>query len=126
SDIYHTTSAIERAFLLATAYALALIFILVLLDLKNLLHTLIAISVLALGLPMLLAFMGYFDVSWNFANFFGLPILIGAGHEYGVFMVHRYKEAVADPRRVWLRRVPADRARRLGAFVSGTCFALGG
>jgi hypothetical protein len=123
SDIYHTTSAIERAFLQATAYALVLIFILVLLDLRNLIHTLIAISVLALGLPMLLAFMGYFDVSWNFANFFGLPILIGAGHEYGVFMVHRYKEAVANPRRVWLRRDPADRALLLCAFV--TCSSFG-
>ena len=50
-----------------------------------------------------LAIMGYFGVTWNFANFFGLPILIGAGHEYGVFMVHRYLEARRDPRRTWQR-----------------------
>jgi uncharacterized protein len=124
SDIYHTTAAIQRAFMLATGYALLLIFVLVLIDLKNIVHTLIAVSVLALGLPMLLAFMGYFDVSWNFANFFGLPILIGAGHEYGVFMVHRYKEAVADPRRVWLRRDPADRALFLCAFVTSSSFGF--
>jgi predicted RND superfamily exporter protein len=124
SDIYHTTAAIERAFLLATAYALGLIFILVLIDLRNVVHTLVAVSVLALGLPMLLAFMGYFDVTWNFANFFGLPILIGAGHEYGVFMVHRYKEAVSDPRRVWLRRDPADRALFLCAFVTTSSFGF--
>jgi hypothetical protein len=124
SDIYHTTSAIERAFLLATGYSLILIFVLVLIDLRNVLHTLIAVSVLAVGLPMLLAFMGLFDVSWNFANFFGLPILIGAGHEYGVFMVHRYKEAVHDPRRVWLRRDPADRALLLCAFVTSSSFGF--
>ncbi|HEY8750923.1 MAG TPA: MMPL family transporter, partial [Tepidisphaeraceae bacterium] len=124
SDIFHTTSAIEKAFLQATAYALLLIFILVLIDLRNILHTLIAVSVLALGLPMLLAFMGLFDVSWNFANFFGLPILIGAGHEYGVFLVHRYKEAVADPKRVWLRRDPADRALLLCAFVTSSSFGF--
>ena len=51
-------------------------------------------AVLAFGLPMLVALMGLFSVPWNFANFFGLPILIGAGHEYGVFLVHRYRESV--------------------------------
>ena len=52
---------------------------------------------------------GRLHASWNFANFFGLPILIGAGHEYGVFMMHRYREVLHDPRRVWRRWDPADR-----------------
>ena len=124
SNIYHTTGAIEKAFMEATAYALCLIVILVFIDLRNIGHTLIAVSVLALGLPMLLAFMGLFHVSWNFANFFGLPILIGAGHEYGVFMMHRYKEAVHNPRRVWLRRDPSDRALFLCAFVTSSSFGF--
>jgi hypothetical protein len=123
SDVYHTTGAIRKAFIQATAYALCLIVILVFIDLRNVGHTLIAISVLALGLPMLLALMGLFNVSWNFANFFGLPILIGAGHEYGVFMMHRYKEAVHNPRRVWRRWDPSDRALLLCAFV--TCSSFG-
>jgi len=123
SDIYHSTASIELAFYQATAYALALIFILVFLDLRNLSQTLIAVSVLGLGLPTLVAIMGLLHVSWNFANFFGLPILIGAGHEYGVFMVHRYREAIHDPRRVWRRWDPADRALLLCAFV--TCSSFG-
>jgi len=123
-DIYHSTAAIERAFYQATAYSLVLIFVLVLIDLRSLPHTLIAVSVLALGLPMLVALMGLFKVSWNFANFFALPILIGAGHEYGVFMMHRYKEAVHNPRRVWRRRDPADRALLLCAFVTCSSFAF--
>ena len=124
SDIFHTTSNIEDAFMQATAYALCLIFLLVFIDLRNLEHTLIAVSVLALGLPMLLALMGLFNVRWNFANFFGLPILIGAGHEYGVFMMHRYKEAIQDPRRVWRRWDPSDRALLLCAFVTSTSFGF--
>jgi hypothetical protein len=123
SDIYHSTRSIQRAFYQATAYALVLIFILVLIDLRNLAHTLIAVSVLALGLPMLVALMGWMGASWNFANFFGLPILIGAGHEYGVFLVHRYREALHDPRRVWRRWDPADRALLLCAYV--TCSSFG-
>jgi predicted RND superfamily exporter protein len=67
--------------------------------------------------------MGYFHVSWNFANFFALPILIGAGHEYGVFMVHRYNEAASDPRRCWEKWDVSDRALLLCAFV--TCASFG-
>lgn len=124
SNIYHSTAAIEHAFYLATGYALALIFILVLLDLRRLGQTLLAISVLAFGLPMLVALMGLFGISWNFANFFGLPILIGAGHEYGVFMVHRYREVLHNPRRVWRFWDVSDRALLLCAFVTSSSFGF--
>jgi predicted RND superfamily exporter protein len=124
ADIYHTTGAIQKAFIQATTYALCLIVILVFIDLRHVGHTMIAVSVLALGLPMLLAFMGVLHLSWNFANFFGLPILIGAGHEYGVFMMHRYKEAVHNPRRVWRRWDPSDRALLLCAFVTSSSFGF--
>src|SRR4030095_4435722 len=55
--------------------------------------------------------------------FFGLPILIGAGHEYGVFLVHRYREALRDRRRVWRRWDVADRGLLLCAYV--TCSSFG-
>jgi hypothetical protein len=105
-------------------YALSLIFILVLLDFRKLGPTLAAVSVLGLGLPMLLTAMGYFNITWNFANFFGLPILIGAGHEYGVFMVHRYLEAKNHPRRVWRRWDVSDRALLLCAYITSTSFGF--
>jgi predicted RND superfamily exporter protein len=68
--------------------------------------------------------MGFLHVKWNFANFFALPILIGAGHEYGVFMVHRYREAVHDPRRAWRGWDISDRALLLCAFVTSTSFGF--
>jgi hypothetical protein len=123
-DVYHTTVATHAAFYHATCYALALIFVLVLLDFRRLGPTLAAISVLGLGLPMLLILMGYLNITWNFANFFGLPILIGAGHEYGVFMVHRYLEARNHPRRVWTRWDVADRALLLCAYITSTSFGF--
>ena len=88
-----------------------------LIDLKNLRQTLLAISVLVMGLPMLIALMGLFHVDWNFANFFGLPILIGAGHEYGVFMVHRYNEAHSDCHRRWRAWDVSDKALLLCGYV---------
>jgi predicted RND superfamily exporter protein len=62
--------------------------------------------------------------SWNFANFFALPILIGAGHEYGVFMVHRYREVLHDPRRVWRAWDVADRALLLCGIVTSCSFGF--
>src|SRR5204862_724764 len=115
---------IEKSFYTATAYALALIFVLVLIDLRKLGQTLAAISVLAFGLPMLVSLTGLLGVDWNFANFFGLPILIGAGHEYGVFLVHRYRESVKNPRRVWRRRDVSDRALLLCAYITSSSFAF--
>ncbi|MGD0137520.1 MAG: MMPL family transporter [Tepidisphaeraceae bacterium] len=124
TDVYHTVDAVHRAFFQSTIYALVLIFALVLLDFRRLAPTLAAISVLAMGLPMLVALMGLFGASWNFANFFGLPILIGAGHEYGVFLVHRYLEAKNHPRRAWRRWDVSDRALLLCAYITSTSFGF--
>ncbi|HEX2972949.1 MAG TPA: MMPL family transporter, partial [Tepidisphaeraceae bacterium] len=123
-NIYHSTSAVEKSFYKATAYALALIFLLVLIDLRNIRQTVLALSVVAMGMPMLIALMGLFGISWNFANFFGLPILIGAAHEYGVFLVHRYREVLHNPRRVWHRWDASDRALLLCAFVTSSSFGF--
>jgi predicted RND superfamily exporter protein len=123
-NVYHSTSDIESSFYHATGYALGLIFVLVLIDLRNLSQTLLAISVLAMGLPMLVALMGLLHIDWNFANFFGLPILIGAGHEYGVFMVHRYNEACADPHRRWRAWDVSDKALLLCGYVTSVSFGF--
>jgi predicted RND superfamily exporter protein len=123
-NVWHSTSSIEHSFLRATAYALGLIFVLVLIDLRNLTQTILAISVLAMGLPMLVALMGFFHIDWNFANFFGLPILIGAGHEYGVFMVHRYNEACGDRHRPWRRWDVSDKALLSCAYVTSASFGF--
>jgi uncharacterized protein len=140
-NIYHTTDAIRGAFLRDTIYALALIVILVFFDLRKIDQTFMAISVLGFGLPMLLGLMVLLDraaargwlqwldleeMSWNFANFFTLPILIGAGHEYGVFMVHRYREALLDPRRAWRGWEVSDWALLLCAYITSTSFGFFG
>jgi hypothetical protein len=123
-NIYHSISAIRRSFYRATFYALGLILLLVWIDLRRVSHTLLAVSVLGLGLPMLVALMGLLGVDWNFANFFGLPILIGAGHEYGVFLVHRYRESLRDRHRTWGRWDVADGALLLCAFITSSSFGF--
>ncbi len=122
-QLYHSTEAIRGAFIQATVMALVLVLVLVFWDFRRVGQTLLAISVLLLGLPMLIGIMGLLHLQWNFANFFAMPILIGAGHEYGVFMVHRYRETQHNPRRVWRFWDISERALLLCAFV--TCSAFG-
>jgi len=123
-QVYYSTVGIRSSFIHATLYAFSLIVLLVFIDFRRIGQTLMAISVLTLGLPMLIAIMGLLKIDWNFANFFGLPILIGAGHEYGVFLVHRYKESLAHPRRVWRGWDVSDRALLLCAFVTSSSFGF--
>jgi len=122
-QLYHSTESIRQAFLETTILALVLVVILVFLDLRRVGQTLGTVSVLLLGLPMLIGLMGLFGLKWNFANFFAMPILIGAGHEYGVFLMHRYRETLHNPRRVWRFWDVSERALLLCAFV--TCSSFG-
>jgi len=123
-NILHSTQSVQRSFLAATGYALGLIVLLVLVDLRNVPQTLLAISVLGFGLPMLIGLMSVFGVSWNLANFFGLPILIGAGHEYGVFMIHRYREALRHKHRAWIGWDTSDWALLMCGYVTSASFAF--
>jgi len=123
-NIHHATGNIRSAFILSSGLAVGLIILLVWLDVRNLRQTLAAVSVLFLGLPVLLGAMVWMGQTWNFANFFALPILIGAAHEYGVFMIHRYREAKATVQRRWLGWDVADSALFLCALVTITAFAF--
>ena len=139
-QLYDSTQMIHKAFRDATIYALILICLFVFLDLAQHPANAPRHLCLALGLPMLLLLMWVWRTihfggqtleqwsgipgSWNFANFFGLPILIGAGHEYGVFMVHRYRETLHDPRRVWRAWDVSDRALLLCGIVTSASFGF--
>ncbi len=122
-QLYDSTQSIKQAFTKCTILALILVIIIVFLDLRKFGQTLLTVSVLLLGLPMLACVMGLLHLDWNFANFFAMPILIGAGHEYGVFMTHRYRETLHNPRRVWRFWDVSERALLMCAFV--TCSAFG-
>ncbi len=122
-QLYHSTQAIRGAFIQTTVLAFLVVIFLVYLDLGSLGRTAMTVSVLALGLPMLVGVMGLLGLKWNFANFFAMPILIGAGHEYGVFMMHRYREAEHNPRRIWRFWDVSERALLMCAFV--TCSSFG-
>ena len=56
----------------------------------------LALIPLALGTVWTIGFMRVFGLSFNLANVWALPLLIGAGAEYGINVMLRYREHVAD------------------------------
>ena len=87
-QIFESQGMIVESFTLSTIYASLAILVLVFFDLRDLRRTLLALLPVASGLLMLAGLMVAFDLQFNFANFFAVPILIGLGVDAGVHLVH--------------------------------------
>lgn len=84
---YESSQILLRAFLKAAWLSLCAIFLLIGLSFWNVRDMLIALSPLLLGVAILLGIMRVMGLSFNFANFFAVPILIGTAVDYGVHLV---------------------------------------
>lgn len=84
-----------RAFLEALAYTAALTLAVLWLTFRNFGDSLRALVPLALAGLLTCAAMGLAGMSFNFANIIALPLLLGAGVDYGIHMVSRARHAVA-------------------------------
>ena len=52
------------------------------LDYRNLRHTLLSAVPLAMGVVWMMGFMRLFGMSFNFANLVAVPLIIGVGIEF--------------------------------------------
>jgi hypothetical protein len=59
---------------------------------RSLVWTLLSMIPLVLGVLFMLAMMASYGISFNLANFMGLPLLLGIGMDYGIHVLHRAKE----------------------------------
>ncbi len=69
-----------------------IVFLLLLLDFKNIKAVLLAMTPLIIGLVSLQGVLYAAQVSYNVANIAGFPLLLGLGVVYGVHIVHRWLE----------------------------------
>ena len=92
-QVYESAWRMREGFLLATLYSIIVVALLLWLDLRSVVHTLLAMVPILVGLFWLLELLPLFGLSFNLANFFALPILIGCGIDGGVHMVHRFRES---------------------------------
>ena len=96
-SLYTFSSAFKRACVLASLYALIAFSILLLLTLKRFSLTLIALLPLVAGTIWTVGIMGLLGIDFNLANSIFMPLVVGAGVEYGVIIILRWREAREAP-----------------------------
>jgi|SoiMethySBSTD1v2_1073268.scaffolds.fasta_scaffold01139_29 uncharacterized protein len=82
----------ERAYLQGTVYAFVLVGALTYLMLHRVRESFISLLPLALGLIWTVGLMWLFDLKFNLANVWGLPLIIGTSAEFGLNVVMNYME----------------------------------
>lgn len=90
--IWHNTNTLKGAFEQAGVYAMIAITIILFLYFRSIPWTLLALLPLGLGVLFMLWAMARHGISFNLANFMGLPLLLGIGMDYGIHVLHRAQE----------------------------------
>ena len=85
------SALITSGFTVAFASAALLVFLVLLLDLRNTRHTILALIPVFVGTIWMLGLMRAFGLSFNFANLVAVPIVLGVGIDAGVHVVHRLR-----------------------------------
>lgn len=83
---------------LAAIIGFTLVAILLWFDFRNLRDTLLALVPLSIGILWMLGGMAILDIAMNFMNIFVTTMIIGIGVDYGVHMLHRYRELAGSKR----------------------------
>jgi len=104
----------------AALYALIFIFVFLVLTLRSVVLTLIAVAPLVVGALLTFGLMYLFGVDLNLANAIFLPLVIGAGVEYGVIIIQRWRQGKAGEERVSL---PFSTA--MGILLAGLTTTVG-
>lgn len=100
--------------LIAGVIGFLLVGLLLWLDFHNLRDTLLSLAPLSIGIVWMLGGMDLLGQSMNFMNIFVTTMIIGIGVDYGIHIVHRYRETAGDAR--------ADRVE--GLVETGKAIAL--
>jgi hypothetical protein len=91
---YEASRMMERAYLEGTLYAVALVTGLAAIVLRRPRDTILAVLPLILGTLWTVGVMRLVGLSFNLANVWALPLIIGASAEYGLNVVLRHEEAM--------------------------------
>ncbi len=89
---YEAIRLMEKAYLQGTIYAFLVVGGLALLILRRLRESILALIPLGLGMLWTVGLMYLFDLKFNLANVWGIPLIVGTAAEYGLNVVVRYME----------------------------------
>jgi len=76
----------------AALYSLLVILGVLVLDFKSVGHALLAALPLGVGILQMFGLMGVLNIPLNPANLIALPLILGIGVDYGVHIVHEFRE----------------------------------
>ncbi|MBT4499308.1 MAG: MMPL family transporter [Gemmatimonadetes bacterium] len=87
----------------AVVLTLLVVTLVLLIDLRNIAHTLLVLTPLLTALIWVTGFMYVFDIKLNLYNMIAFPTIIGMGIDNGVHVFHRYREGGKGSLRLVLR-----------------------
>lgn len=88
---------IRRDALVSGIIGLALVVLLLWIDFRDAHTALLALIPLLLGILWMVGAMVVFDLHLNFMNIFVITMIIGIGVDYGIHVIHRYREEQRSP-----------------------------
>src|SRR5437773_2493243 len=92
---YEASRMGQAAYLQGTFYAAVVVTVLAAVMLRRGFDTVLALVPLGLATPRTVGFVHFLGLSFNLANVWGLPLIIGTSAEYGLNVMLRYREQTA-------------------------------
>jgi len=91
-QIYHYVNLLKTSYVEAACYALAAVVVMIFLHFRRVLATLLTLVPLAVGCIWTLGWMPIHALRFNPANIIALPLTVGIGIAFGVYLVDRFRE----------------------------------
>lgn len=88
---YYASRQMQQSFLHAAIYAVITLLIILMIDFRNLGHSLLALMPLLLGVWLMLGVLGWLNIPLNAANMIVLPLILGIGIDSGVHVIHDWR-----------------------------------
>ncbi len=114
------TQAFRAACVKAAVYAVIFIFALLIVTFRSLVSTLLALSPLVVGTTWTFGLMYLFGIDLNLANSVFLPLILGAGVEYGIIVVQRWRQGNS-----LLPESPCPSSTGIGVVLAGLSTTVG-
>ncbi|HWA97647.1 MAG TPA: MMPL family transporter [Pirellulales bacterium] len=89
---YEASHEMKHSYEISALYALVIVLGLLWFDFRNLKYALLAAVPLGLGVLQMFGIMGLLNMPLNPANMIALPLILGIGVDYGVHLIHDYRE----------------------------------
>jgi predicted RND superfamily exporter protein len=93
--VQEVTRLMEKGYLRSGWLALVVVTLLLLIDFRRIVPTLLALVPLLMGVVWMVGLMGLLEIDFNPANLIAVPLILGIAIDNGVHLVHRFYEKKA-------------------------------